>query len=190
MKINALTIQSDKLENAIVSPISVCKPATSNETYFDTKAIWDTGATHSVITESMAKKIGLVSITKAPVIGIHGTQDANVYFVHVILNNKEIALDLRVTECSELSSDSSIGMLIGMDVITKGDFSISNCNGVTTRTFRVPALERIDFVDEIKTFNEIKKRHELNTTHNITDKCPCGSGKLYKNCHGLSIYNK
>lgn len=57
-------------------------------------------------------------------------------------------------------------------------------------TFRVSALERIDFVDEIKTFNEIKKRHKLNTTHNITDKCPFGSGKLYKNCHGLSIYNK
>lgn len=190
MQINALTIQSDKLESAIVSPISVCKPAVDEEIYFDTKAIWDTGATDSVITASLAKRIGLTSITKVPVLGVHGTQNANVYFVHIVLNNKEISLDLRVTECSELSSDSSIGMLIGMDVITKGDFTISNYNGSTLMTFRVPALERIDFVNEIAQFKEIKRRHELNIVHKIIDKCPCGSGKLYKNCHGLSIYNK
>lgn len=55
MQINALTIQSDKLESAIVSPISVCKPTVDEAIYFDTKAIWDTGATDSVITASLAK---------------------------------------------------------------------------------------------------------------------------------------
>jgi hypothetical protein len=45
-------------------------------------------------------------------------------------------------------------VLIGMDVITAGDFAITNHDGKTKMTFRVPSLADFDFV---KTANEYGK---------------------------------
>ena len=42
---------------------------------------------------------------------------------------------------------AGIGVLIGMDIITSGDFSVSNYNGKTVFTFRTPSQERIDYVN-------------------------------------------
>jgi hypothetical protein len=37
-------------------------------------------------------------------------------------------------------------MLIGMDVINLGDFAVTNYNGRTMFSFRMPSADRIDFV--------------------------------------------
>jgi hypothetical protein len=37
-------------------------------------------------------------------------------------------------------------MLIGMNIITMGDFAITNHRGQTVMSFRVPSLQKIDFV--------------------------------------------
>lgn len=44
-------------------------------------------------------------------------------------------------------------VLIGMDIITAGDLAITNHNGRTTFSFRVPSCEEIDFVGEINEHN-------------------------------------
>jgi hypothetical protein len=43
--------------------------------------------------------------------------------------------------------------LFGMDVIGSGDLAITNHNGKTTFTFRIPPCEEIDFVAEIAEHN-------------------------------------
>ena len=75
-----------------------------------------------------------------------GSKEVNVYFVNITLENKNITLNTQVTECDELSSDNSIGMLIGMNIITMGDFAVTNYDGNTTMSFRVPSLQKINFV--------------------------------------------
>ncbi len=180
MNINSLTVSYTGKVSAIVSPVEISNPL-HNGGCISTQAIWDTGATNSVITLSSAKRLGLVPITRTPVNGVHGTQDANVYFVHVVLNNKQISLKLRVTECAELSSDLSIGMLIGMDVISLGDFAVTNFHGKTTMTFRVPSSQEIDFVKASQMANpQISKDKKIGRN----DLCPCGSGLKFKNCCG------
>ena len=47
-------------------------------------------------------------------------------------------------------------VILGMDVITQGDFSITNLNGNTVFSFRVPSLHRLDYVAEI---NSAKKQY-------------------------------
>ena len=42
-----------------------------------------------------------------------------------------------------------------MDVITTGDLAITNHNGKTTFSFRVPSCEEIDFVAEIQEHNRL-----------------------------------
>lgn len=187
MTVNALVKQYGSYVNCIKTPVKIINLSNGKES--NSLAIWDTGATNCVITKSMAQNFGLIPVSKTVVNGVHGQKEVNVYYVKIILNNENITLSTRVTECEELSSSHDTGMLIGMDLIQKGDFCISNFSGNTVMTFRVPSLECIDFVEEIRLHNKYLKIHELNVKKNIADKCGCGSGKLYKNCHGNSPYS-
>ena len=80
-------------------------------------------------------------------------------------------------------------------VITKavarntGDFCITNFDNKTVLTFRTPSLTKIDYVEEIAEHKKYLKVYQIQHQHG-NDRCPCGSNKLYKNCHGHSIYNK
>jgi preprotein translocase subunit SecA len=71
-------------------------------------------------------------------------------------------------------------MLIGMDIIGLGDFVVTNFNGKTMFSFRMPSMASMDFCKNsylIPRVNETKKIGR-------NDPCPCGSGKKYKHCHG------
>ena len=37
-------------------------------------------------------------------------------------------------------------VLVGMDIINRGDFAVSNRNGATAFSFRIPSVEEFDFV--------------------------------------------
>ena len=77
-------------------------------------------------------------------------------------------------------------MAVVMDIISMGDFAISNKDGKTVFSFRVPSLERIDFTGKnIKLLNN--KSLSLPSKIGRNDPCLCGSGKKYKNCCGKQI---
>jgi len=185
MTVYALSRKHEGIANCIITQTDV-ENIFTNE-IVNTLGIWDTGATNSVITKSVAAKLGLKPIEKANARGVHGVKEVNVYYVNITLNNKSITLNAKVTECEELSVDNGIGMLIGMNIITMGDFSITNFKGETRMTFRVPSIECIDYVESIEEYNKYLKMHEVWIKKGM-DKCPCGSGKKYKNCHGKISY--
>ena len=79
-------------------------------------------------------------------------------------------------------------VLIGMDIITLGDFSITNVNGKTVFSFRIPSTETVDYVQQEK--QKVKAAHTPYVAPKIpkrNDPCPCGSGKKFKNCHGKGL---
>ncbi len=189
MPVYALTHRNDELKNCIVTSVSIKDPITG--AVVNTSGIWDTGATNSVITKKKAQELGLKPVSMARVLGVHGAKQVPVYLVTITLNNQNISLTTQVTECEELSGDGKdVGMLIGMNIINLGDFAISNYNGETFMTFRVPSLEQIDYVQEIAEYNRCLKIHNLNVSKKLSDKCACKSGKDFKNCHGNSVYAK
>ena len=153
LSVNALTNQNVGLCRSIVTPVEITNVFTNQK--IQTQGIWDTGATNSVVTRSTASSLGLIPLKMATVRGIHGNKDVNVYYVNITLHNKNITLNSQVTECEELSPDNSIGMLIGMNVITMGDFAITNYQNNTTMSFRVPSIQRIDFVAGINSGQQI-----------------------------------
>ena len=63
-----------------------------------------------------------------------------------------------------------------MDVITLGDFSITNVDGHTWVSFRTPAQKAIDYVVEWK--------NAVAASVGRNDPCYCGSGQKFKKCHG------
>lgn len=58
--------------------------------------------------------------------------------------------------------------------------AITNFQGNTVMTFRVPSIQRLDFVAGIKSHTPIIS----NKIPGRNDPCSCGSGKKFKHCHG------
>ncbi|GMQ96553.1 MAG: hypothetical protein BMS9Abin15_0226 [Gammaproteobacteria bacterium] len=65
-----------------------------------------------------------------------------------MLPNTAGVTGVRVTEANRIGND--VDVLIGMDIITLGDFAVTTYNGKTTFSFRMPSLTEIDFVKEIE----------------------------------------
>ena len=51
--------------------------------------------------------------------------------------------------------NQGLGVLIGMDIITAGDFAVSNYNGTTMFSFRIPSQKKTDYVAETNLQNMI-----------------------------------
>ena len=107
-------------------------------------ALWDTCATNSVITDRVAKALGLVAVGKMTVNGVNGAAVVPYYIVDIILPGGIAATRI----VSEGKSAGDWDVLIGMDIIMHGDFSVSNFNGTTTFSFRVPSRAVTDYVAE------------------------------------------
>jgi len=142
-----------------------------------TSALWDTGATNSVVTKSTAQNLSLKPISKSWSYHAGGKSLVNVYLVNIYLPNNIVIPNVRVSECDD--SAGNFGVIIGMDIITHGDFSITNVNNETTFSFRIPSLKTIDYEVEQKTLAK-----KVNVKVGRNDPCPCKSGKKFKHCHG------
>ncbi len=111
-------------------------------------AIWDTGATNSVITRRLVEICNLKPVAVVKVKGVHGPSVLrSAYFINITtLPNNFMFSEIKVIE-GDLSEKEDI--LIGMDIITLGDFSITNKNGISCFSFRVPSQHHIDYVDDV-----------------------------------------
>lgn len=108
-------------------------------------AIWDTGATGSMITQAVVDACGLTPTGMTEVHHAHGSSLAEVFLVNIGLPNAVAFSGIPVTK-GVLPGNSEV--LIGMDIIATGDFAVTNLNGKTKFTFRVPSQADIDFVKE------------------------------------------
>jgi len=124
-------------------------------------AIWDTGATNSVITQNVVNSFGLQPITMTLVSGVGGDEMAEVYLVNIYLPNKVLFPHIRVTKGKLRDAD----MLIGMDIMNQGDFAVTNRGGITKFSFRVPSEADIDFVQQHR-----QNASRVNVGHNGINK--------------------
>ena len=108
-------------------------------------AIWDTGATNSVISQAVVDACGLLPTGMATVHHAGGSSQAETYLVNIGLPQMVVFNGVRVTK-AELAGGAD--MLIGMNIINQGDFAVTNRDGKTKFTFRVPSTGDIDFVAE------------------------------------------
>lgn len=109
------------------------------------KGIWDTGASGSVITENVVKACGLIQTGIKKVRGAYGgVTDAPTYLVNFFLPNQVMVMNITVTQGDFRGAD----VLIGMDIIVLGDFSVTNHQGITKMSYRTPSIKHIDYVNE------------------------------------------
>lgn len=183
----SVTIKAETKLREIISEIGISLPNDPNVVnnnpfikddprIFKTRALWDTGATGCVVTKKTALSLNLQPVGMSFVSHANGTTPANVYLIDIFLPNMVIVPAVRVTECDD--GVGNFGVIIGMDVITSGDFAITNVGDKTTISFRIPSIQTIDYNEEAQRFKDLKFKGERNKP------CPCGSRKKYKNCHG------
>lgn len=106
-----------------------------------TAALWDTGASHCLISNELARNLNLHPIDKIKVQHAGGVSYENVYLAiaHV---TKRYYVEVELTD---FKSIDNFEIIIGMDVISRGDFAITNEKGITTFSFRLPSCTTIDF---------------------------------------------
>jgi len=178
----AFTLKAEGLIDRIVTQALVAEafdPSDGEEhRHEQIDALWDTGATNSAITKELANALGLIPAGKTDVLHAGGSSDqVNTYLVNVFLPNEVGVQGVFVHEAN--LGPIGVDMLIGMDIIVLGDFALTNTNGKTVVSFRIPSYRSIDYVAEHYTY--------LKSVINRNDLCPCGSGKKFKKCHGLAL---
>lgn len=176
----AITARSNGTAKVITTPLEVFLPKTKNSVRVS--GIWDTGATGTAITSHLVKQLGLIPTGKKAVNTAGGSVIQNTYTVDIGLPNNVLVGGIIATEVPSLPTDNEV--LVGMDIITLGDFSLTHFNGKSCMSFRIPSLHEIDYAKnpKLKVSTNQPKTQRIKLGRN--DKCHCGSGKKFKHCHG------
>lgn len=146
----------------------------------DLLAVWDTGAMATAISRKLAMDLQLEKIGERLSYGATGCEVCNRFLVSLYIPGDIVIPELEVGDCG---GDIGCDVLIGMDVISQGDFAVNNYLGHTSFTFRVPSVERMDFTTQLPR-TAIDGKFKTKQKIGRNEPCPCGSGKKYKKCHG------
>ena len=112
---------------------------------FEFTALWDTGATGSVISQAVVKACELQSSGTRTMRHAQGSaQGVPAYTI-----NMKLPSDLEVQAMPVILGNlPGYDVLIGMDIISLGDFGITHPQSDTKFSFRIPSLADIDFARE------------------------------------------
>ncbi|MCQ2350657.1 MAG: retroviral-like aspartic protease family protein [Paludibacteraceae bacterium] len=131
--------------DAIVTNAEVFSPVdlydtTDKPLRFNTfNALWDTGATQSLISSRVVKALKLKPIDEVVVSGIDGAENHSVYLVHLGIPEGYVVPELEVIGQDGIDYD----VVIGMDIMSCCDIAFSNKDGVSVFSFRLPSKEHI-----------------------------------------------
>lgn len=130
---------------------------TSCEKTVEAAALWDTGATGTCISERVVSELGLIPTGMELISTPSGGLEANTYLVDIHLPNKVTVRNVKVMDSK--IGDQGVDVLVGMDIITRGDFAVSCFGGNTCFSFRIPSIEKTDYVKSLRIEKAIGQRH-------------------------------
>jgi len=161
----AFTVAYPSRVNILKTNISITSSTVLEESKMkvDTIGAWDTGANHSVISSQLVQALNLKPIGITQVNGVHGESSCNNYLIDMILPNQVVIQQVRVIE----SNSIPFGVLVGMDIIGLGDFTISNSENKTKFSFQIPSTHNTDYVAEIEEINKKNRPSQKYTTDDI-----------------------
>ena len=181
----AFTVEFPTVVDRIVLDIGISAEFARNEVpkpIGPFKALLDTGANRTVLSPRTILALALEPKGKpASQHDPRGKRMSTQYGVNIFLPNGVAIAKLTVGDSEGEMRDDAV---LGMDVISQGDWSISNNGGKTKFSFRIPSLGASDFAQEANRISKLFDSAKRN------DPCPCGkrdpSGKhmKFKNCCG------
>lgn len=139
------TQKSSELAEAIITECRICAPVDfskgemPDKIYTTQNAMWDTGATNTLISPKIIKALGLKPFGKSGLSSANGVIETDTYLIHVGIPSGSIVTNILALE----DDNEDYEVVIGMDIITQGDFAFSNKDGHSTFSFRIPSAEEI-----------------------------------------------
>lgn len=137
MKYSFISVKKGRKKH-LISQCKVAKYCEDVSAVFPAKewtALWDTGATGSVISPNIVAVLGLSPAAHILSKTIHGLKWSPQYYVNVLLPSGMVAKKVLVIEGDPIGCD----VLIGMDILSEGDFIYSYNNDTTQFGFRAPS---------------------------------------------------
>lgn len=147
----AFTSRNELLTAELMTPCGIgaanalSSPATTKDIK-QFKALWDTGATASVISTDVVNELGLSPISQCRTYHAQGESIVNVYLIDMVLPNHLLIRNVQVTE----GRLNGFGVLMGMDIINLGDFALTHRDNKTVFSFQIPSTHEYDFVKQIQ----------------------------------------
>lgn len=150
-KVFAFTHNPNKIIDKLLTQCQACKAYNPYSTAIPEPAkqyvaLWDTGATLSAISKKVVDDLGLVPFKPGMVYHAGGNQPTNLYKINILLPSGLGFHTRTVMEAVLKDCD----MLIGMDIISQGDFALTNRDGRTVFSFQIPSTHLYDFVKQHK----------------------------------------
>lgn len=180
MQFRAFTSSHNGLAALLVTEISIQqaydprRPPAVIPPSLSVQALWDTGASCACISPAAVAKLGLLPTGNGNLQGAVGPRTQRpTYMVNAALPNGVTMVGF---EAIEFDGNGRFDFILGMNIITHGDFSITNVGRKTLLSFRTPSCESIDYVVAAN------RLRFAGVGRNAP--CPCGSGQKYKRCHG------
>lgn len=99
-------------------------------------ALWDTGSTESLISEKIVKMIEPILKNKSKYVTRDVVIECETYAVSLSLSDEITFRDVLMKKAD--LSDKNVDIIIGMDIISRGDFEIRNYNNLIEFAFRIP----------------------------------------------------
>ncbi len=131
----AFTVEYNTIANRLITHADIVY--NRKKVFHTFSALWDTGATDTCISKKVVNALNLKPVNKKMVASVLEIKECWVYTVDIILDNDVMVSNVQV--CETVIDNQNIDLLIGMDVIQRGNFIISNSEGKTKFSFSMPA---------------------------------------------------
>lgn len=156
MQYLAFTCKEDKIVRELRNDVyieSIYTQTGERRNYGPWRGLWDTGASSSCIHHRIKEQMGLQAIGTVPISTANGVVEVDTCVISVSLPNGVMVENLLVS-CADIGEHTDI--LLGMDIISFGNFAISNNNGKTNYSFVIPSIGDVDYVLRSRNLNGLK----------------------------------
>ena len=128
---------------AITPAVELDENFTVPQIYQTDNAMWDTGATNCLISRKLIEALQLQPVGQCELSDASSEEDevTDVYLVHIGLPTGQIIRNVQAAFTPSRDYD----FVIGMDIITQGDFAVTNKDHKTVFSYQRPAQEHIRF---------------------------------------------
>jgi len=158
IKYRAFSKSYNKSVSKLITPVGILPVLTVGKVLstvpVEATALWDTGATATCIKPALVErlKMRLLSLSnKTTLSGIGGKVAARITMINLFLS-PVLEVDYRPVYVADFPGFADI--LIGMDIIGKGDFAVCNTGNKTLFSFAMPSLpDRIDLAEKAEAAN-------------------------------------
>jgi hypothetical protein len=139
--INTLVVRYDHEPLAVITDIIVKSASQFTEPTqiqpFKARGLWDTGAQMCAISSSLVRTMGLKMIGTVDVGGFGGERSETPYYrIDITLQDGQHFYSVAVAEFTERERQAH-DIILGMNLITKGDFTLAREGKGTRFTFKI-----------------------------------------------------